>query len=176
LVGVLLFRTFCGCLVWPIEGINVAITGNCDGDNVGSMAILGIGLDVGSSIVIATGAFVFGTLVAGANVDNTNDGKLVDGIEVVGSEVLALGLPVGFIFGSGEGSRVLGFNIGIVNGLDAGLSVTTRVGLSVVGSIVTGVSVFGCPVGKSLNGTAVFDGFPGPACGCSVGGMDCCGL
>jgi hypothetical protein len=100
---------------------------------------------------------------------------LVDGIKVVGSKVLALGLLVGFTVGSKDGSCVLGLDIGIVTGLDVGSSVTASVGSSVVGNIVTGAFVFGSSVGKSVkNGAAVLDGFPGPDCGCFVGSIACC--
>jgi hypothetical protein len=146
-----------------------------DGDDVGSEVGFKIGLDVGSSVVMATGASDIGIFVTGACVGITDDGKLVDGIKVAGSEVLALGLLVSFTVGSKDGSCVLGFDIGIVTGLDVGSSVTASVGSSVVGNIVTGALVLGCSVGTSVkNGAAVLDGFPGPDCGCFVGSIACC--
>jgi hypothetical protein len=153
----------------------MAALGLRDEDNVGSAVGLRIGLDLGPFVVTAAGASVMGTLVTGTFVGITDDGKLVDGIKVVGSEVLALGLLVGFILGSEDGSCVLGFDIGIVNGLDVGSSVTASVGSSVVGNIVTGAFVLGSSVGKSVkNGAAVLGWFPGQDCGCFVGSIACC--
>jgi hypothetical protein len=137
------------------------VVGLCDGlfDNaflgdsvgdwlVGTICGCLVGLGEGGNVAVA-GAFV--------------NGKLVDGDEVVGSEVKIVGRCVGVACGC-FGCVVLGFCIGVVIGLDVGSSVPVN-----VGNPVTGDNVFGFSVGKSIEG-AWACGWPiGTECGCLVG-------
>ena len=126
---------------------------------------------MGSFVLSIVGVSVMGDFVKGIGAcDGARDnGILVDGDNVVGSEVKVVGRCVGTVRGGGVGSCVFGFRVGIFIGLDVGSSVLVRVGSAVMGNLVAGTSVVGSIVGKSGDGICVLDGFVGLDCGSVVG-------
>jgi hypothetical protein len=105
---------------------------------VGTLVIVNCGFRVGKSVVSTLGA------TTGARVNVDDEGKLVEGENVVGSEVPVVGRLVGVAVGDCVGSLVTGSSIGFRIGLDFGSSVLFVVGSAVEGDLVKGVSDFGC--------------------------------
>jgi hypothetical protein len=166
---------FCGCLdgmvittcsgLW--DGDNVAATfgavsGDCvsigDGNLVGTVDMTNRGWRDGKNVTSMLGAST------GACVVVDDEGKLVEGGNITGSEVPIVG------------------RIGFWVGLDVGFWVLAFVGSSVEGNFVNGVSVFGCPLrricgwwvgisseGKIVASTSVGDWLIGIVCGVFVG-------
>lgn len=146
----LLLGDFDGNEVLSLDGaLLLLIVGLCDGlfDNaflgdsvgdwlVGTFCGCLVGLREGGNDAV-TGAFV--------------NGKLVDGSKVVGSEVEIVGRCVGAACGC-FGCDVLGFCIGVVNGLEVGSTVPVNVGASVIGYPTTGDIICGFSVGNSVEG------------------------